>query len=215
MGWDDFGQLGDDANTITSSPQTNLPEQIIASGVAAIAVGFDYSLLLKSDGSLWGMGDNYSGSLGDGTIETTPNVPTPSLLTNQVSAIASGNNQSLVIKSDGSLWAVGGDGYGQLGDGFSYQIPFPATGMPEQIYPRPQPVLARDLPFGNDLQITATCGFGGNYLLLTSTNLSLPGYLWTPVYNSAVTNRGLDNFFATLTNELNLHGEAFYILKAQ
>jgi alpha-tubulin suppressor-like RCC1 family protein len=65
MGFNRFGQLGDG----TSGPtvQTNLPEEIVASGIIAIAAGADHSLFLKSDGSLWGMGHNYYGQLGDGT----------------------------------------------------------------------------------------------------------------------------------------------------
>ncbi len=46
---------------------TNRPEQIVASGVTAIAAGDDHSLFLKSDGSLWAMGYNDFGELGDGT----------------------------------------------------------------------------------------------------------------------------------------------------
>jgi hypothetical protein len=40
------------------------------------------------------MADNYSSFLGDGTAETTPNAPMPSLLTNQVTAITSGQSGS-------------------------------------------------------------------------------------------------------------------------
>ncbi len=43
------------------------PKQIVASGVTAIAGGTRHSLFLKSDGSLWAMGDNEYGQLGDGT----------------------------------------------------------------------------------------------------------------------------------------------------
>lgn len=215
MGEDNIGQLGDNQNIITSSPKTNRPEQIVTGGVTAIAVGYDYSLFLKSDGSVWGMGDNYAGPLGNGAVETTPNVPVPSLLTNGVTAIACGNNQSLFIKSDGSLWAVGGDGFGQLGDGFSVNVPFPATGTPEQIFPRPQPVMDSDLATGSNVQINATCGFGGNYRLLSSTNIALALSQWTPISTYAVTNRGPDNFSVTLTNALNLYGQNFYILQSQ
>ena len=35
------------------------------------AAGYDHSLFLKSDGSLWGMGCNYYGQLGDGTYNRT------------------------------------------------------------------------------------------------------------------------------------------------
>src|ERR1035437_1137260 len=57
MGWNPYGQLGDGTNN-----NTNRPEQIVSSGVTAIAV-FNYSLFLKSDGSLWAMGNNGGGRL--------------------------------------------------------------------------------------------------------------------------------------------------------
>ena len=56
------GALGDGkTNSIKS------PKQIVASGVTAIAAGWWHSLFLKSDGSLWAMGENDYGQLGDGT----------------------------------------------------------------------------------------------------------------------------------------------------
>ncbi len=53
MGYNPFGQLGD--GTLNN---TNRPEQIVASGVTAIAAGSGHSLFLKSNGSLWAMGEN-------------------------------------------------------------------------------------------------------------------------------------------------------------
>ena len=43
----------------------------MASNVTAIAAGDYHSLFLKSDGSLWAMGWNDYGQLGDGTINNT------------------------------------------------------------------------------------------------------------------------------------------------
>ena len=62
--YNDDGQLGDGTYN-----NTNRPEQIVASNVTAIAAGGYHSLFLKSDGSLWAMGDNQYGQLGDGTYE--------------------------------------------------------------------------------------------------------------------------------------------------
>ncbi|MBY9078904.1 RCC1 domain-containing protein, partial [Paenibacillus sp. CGMCC 1.18879] len=87
------------------------------SGVTAIAAGSSHSLALKSDGSVWAWGYGISGQLGDGslTVRTTP--VAVSGLTSEVTAIAGGNNHSLALKSDGSVWAWGYNGSGQLGDG--------------------------------------------------------------------------------------------------
>ena len=148
MGWSGHGQLGDGTigdpiNPEYSTPEyvyTNQPEQIVASGVIAIAAGGYHSLFIKSDGSLWGMGYNGYGQLGNGIPSDGINQP-EQIVTSGVTVIAAGWDHSLFLKSDGSLWAMGGNYVGQLGDGFGdYEFPYP-----EQIFPAPQPVLGKPI----------------------------------------------------------------------
>jgi hypothetical protein len=47
--------------------------EIQAGGVTAIAAGYYHSLFIRSDGSLWGMGENTAGQLGDGSYNSTNN----------------------------------------------------------------------------------------------------------------------------------------------
>jgi alpha-tubulin suppressor-like RCC1 family protein len=129
MGNNGNGQLGDGI-TDNGNYNTNRPEQIAATNVTAIAAGFYHSLFLKSDGSLWDMGDNFYGELGDSTFNNT-NRPEQILATN-VTAIAAGDFHSLFLKGDGSLWAMGNNGNGQLGDGTTDNGNF-CTNRPEQI----------------------------------------------------------------------------------
>ena len=126
MGYNEDGELGDGSNTTT-----NQPEQIVASGVAAIAAGSEHSLFLKTDGSLWGMGFNADGQLGDGTRDNS-NQP-ELLVASDVTAIAAGSYQSFFIKSDGSLWAMGDNFFGQLGNGTFLTAPPYGIIHPEQI----------------------------------------------------------------------------------
>ena len=95
----------------------------------------NHSLFLKSDGSLWAMGHNLYGQLGDGTYPTD-NSPDSLYGTNRpeqivasnVTVIAVGADFSLFVKSDGSLWAMGRNNFGQLGNGTLNN-----TNQPEQI----------------------------------------------------------------------------------
>ena len=109
--------------------------QAVTSGaqpVTNVAVGEFHSLFIKSDGSLWGMGNNEIGQLGDGTYGSPPyfgiNRP-EQILASNVKATAAGFFHSLFVRSDGSLWAMGANSYGQLGDG-TYNT---STNLPEQI----------------------------------------------------------------------------------
>ena len=131
MGSDSLGYLGD--GVTNGFYFTNRPEQIVASNVMAISAGLsDHNLFLKSDGSLWAMGNNQYGQLGDGTYSTNDfyygtNRP-EQIVASNVTAIAGGFSHSLFLKNDGSLWAMGLNNDGQLGDGT-----FNITNRPEQI----------------------------------------------------------------------------------
>ncbi len=121
------GQLGDGLS-ITAINAAQGPAQVVGlnrngilGSVKAIATGGSHSLALLNDGSVvaWGY-DNY-GQLGDNSIVSS-SVPVQvvdgaNLKLSGVIAIAAGLDHSLALKSDGTLWAWGYNGYGQLGLG--------------------------------------------------------------------------------------------------
>ena len=92
------------------------------SGLTAIAGGDYHSLALRSDGTVWTWGENVYGELGNDTLSGSE-TPVQVLgsggsgyLTGVV-AIAGIGFHSLALRSDGTVWAWGDNGYGQLGDG--------------------------------------------------------------------------------------------------
>ncbi|MDQ0059920.1 RCC1 domain-containing protein [Paenibacillus harenae] len=85
----------------------------------AISEGSQHHLALKSDGTVWAWGKNYSGQLGDGTSSDdyyTRNIDQVKGL-DSVTAISAGAAHNLAINSDGTVWAWGENLFGQLGDG--------------------------------------------------------------------------------------------------
>ncbi len=119
-------------------------------------------------------------------------------------------HHSLYLKSDGSLWAMGYNNFGELGDGFPSNY-----SLPEQICPSQQPVLSSTLSSQPNLQFNATCGFGGKFYLLGSADMTLPLNQWSPLRTNSVTARGTNNYSVTLTNAFNPGGQQFYILQSQ
>ena len=87
-------------------------------------VGGDFSLAIKTDGTLWGWGDNRYGELGINTVSTLyySNPIQVGALTNWKQASVGGVSTltgyfSAAVKTDGTLWSWGSNIIGQLGNG--------------------------------------------------------------------------------------------------
>lgn len=117
--------LGNGIADTTGCYCQTLPVQVSGlEGITAIAAGFEHTLALGSDSTVWAWGVNSKGQCGDGTLE---NRSTPVLVNTinnicclqDVIAIAAphAGNHSLALKSDGTLRAWGSNDQGQLGNG--------------------------------------------------------------------------------------------------
>jgi alpha-tubulin suppressor-like RCC1 family protein len=158
------------------------PQQIVSNGVIAIACGWDHTLFLKSDASLWATGNNSYGQLGDGFGSTSlapeqivplpqPVFAVPGLTaqnTNEaVKSISAGVSYSLFVKSGGTLWGMGANSSGQLGNGtFSNVL------SPEQIDDGVTAVAANCSSVG-----------GGIVLLYHTLLVKTNGSLWAMGWN--------------------------------
>jgi alpha-tubulin suppressor-like RCC1 family protein len=101
-GWNDSGQLGTPG----------------AGSWMSVACGYVFTVALKADGSLWSWGGNSAGQLGIGSYDFQPHYqPVQVGLDANWAAVACGDGHTLALKANGSLWAWGRNGYGQLGNG--------------------------------------------------------------------------------------------------
>lgn len=86
-----------------------------------IAAGDYHSAAVNGAGQLWTWGLNNVGQLGDGGTSAQRAVPTLISSITGAKAVAAGDYHTLVLKTDGTLWAFGHNAYGQLGDGSTTQ----------------------------------------------------------------------------------------------
>ena len=109
------GQIGDGNITTRSSPTQVVIYAENWSSSGKNCNGYQNGAI-KKDGTLWTWGLNNYGQLGDNTVthRSSP-VQTVAGGTNW-SQVEFGSNQSAGIKTDGTLWTWGYNGYGQLGD---------------------------------------------------------------------------------------------------
>ncbi|MCL2504527.1 MAG: hypothetical protein FWE94_08090, partial [Coriobacteriia bacterium] len=160
-GYNGSGQLG---NGSTVDAETPVRAGDAADKWQAVSAGMNHSLAIRRDGSLWAWGYNNFGQLGIGMIgsSTSTDTPVPARgATGGWKAVSAGDVHSLGIRSDGSLWAWGGNGDGRLGIGSTV-----STGTPA--------------PIGSAADKWQAVGAGGGHSLGIKRN----GTLWAWGLNS-------------------------------
>ena len=120
-GDNEYGQLGYTANNNANpdlTPMSNMPE---GKKAINIACGYSHSIVLFSDGTVYGCGRNIYGQLGTTTNNKTnkanPNLTPMSNMPRDKKAIniACGNVHSIVLFDYGTVYGCGYNYYGQLG----------------------------------------------------------------------------------------------------
>jgi alpha-tubulin suppressor-like RCC1 family protein len=82
-----------------------------------VAGGWEHTVALKNDGSLWAWGRHSFGQVGLANITNFYGTPTHIGTKGNWTQVCAYNFGSLALRKDGSLWAWGYNNYGQLGDG--------------------------------------------------------------------------------------------------
>lgn len=126
-GENQYGQLGD--GTVHARLD---PTCVAITGVISVATGSNHSVAVRSDQTVWTWGDDGQGQLGNGaSINTSRSVPIMVPGLTGVIAVAAGQYHTLALKNDGTVWAWGFNGAGQLGDGSTTtrQSPVQVSGL--------------------------------------------------------------------------------------
>jgi alpha-tubulin suppressor-like RCC1 family protein len=126
------GDLGDGSERSSTTPVK--VAGLDGSLVTELVASFANSGALLSNGEYFDWGYDGHGQLGDGQFQVSSDVPVRVKLPDAVTQVAQGgsiwdNGQTLVMLSNGSLWAWGTNLNGQLGDGTTV-----SQASPVQIY---------------------------------------------------------------------------------
>lgn len=117
-----YGALGDGTERDRSSPVKVLGLPVIRK----ISAGSDNSVAIATDGTVWTWGTNHSGELGINNKDiyySVKAIKVPTLTS--ITEVAVGESFMLGLKSDGTVWAWGENGSGQLGLGDKTQRDIP------------------------------------------------------------------------------------------
>jgi alpha-tubulin suppressor-like RCC1 family protein len=121
-GYDGLGELGNGSSDENAHSTPTKVRNI--STAVAIGAGVDHALAVLVDGTVTAWGDNQTSELGATTTSTCgaysspcSKVPVRVAGLAGVRAVAGGAGYSLAVKSDGTAWGWGNNGYGELGNG--------------------------------------------------------------------------------------------------
>jgi len=127
-GYNNYGQLGNNTTTSSTTPVTVTG---LGGTVIAVAAGGNHTAALLADGTLKAWGYNNYGQLGNGTNSSSATPVAVSSLGGLVTAIAAGGSHTMALLADGTLKCWGYNNAGQLGNGTttSSSSPVVVTGL--------------------------------------------------------------------------------------
>ncbi len=106
-GGNPFGNLGNGTSTGTSTFIQ------IMTDVASVSPTYAFTLVVKTNGDLYGMGNNQNYQLG---LPNLVNYLTPTFITSQVKQASAGyTGYSAILKTDGTVWSTGRNANGEFG----------------------------------------------------------------------------------------------------
>ncbi|MCI2254829.1 Ig-like domain-containing protein [Domibacillus sp. PGB-M46] len=159
------------------------------------AAGYEHSVFLKNDGTVWTWGKNDVGQLGDGT-NNNRFLPGQVAGLSDIIAVDAGFNFNVALRQDGTVWAWGSNSSGQLGNGTNVHsaVPVQVQGIQDAVS------IAAGSSTAYAILIDGTVlswGWGGNGLLGNGQE----GSSTTPVQVT-----GLDKVIS-IDSSLNVFGE--------
>ena len=206
-GYNADGELGDGGTAKSNVPvKVKLPagKKVTAiaaggslTGVGVIVAGPAHSVAVTSTGSVFAWGHNADGELGDGgTANSAVPVKVKLPAGTKVTGVAAGELHTLAVTSSGTVFAWGGNNFGQLGDGSYAVSDVPVKVYPPGLAPRlmatptlAQPALATSVP---STQSTVFAGYNfPNYIAVpgaVSASIVVPklNCKGTPAAGSAI-----------------------------
>lgn len=108
------GQLGDDTTTQRLTP---VDVSGLTSGVSIVSAGDDHTCAVTTSGGAKCWGDNYWGTIGDGTLNDRTTPVGVSGLTSGVVTIEAGETHTCAVTASGGAMCWGSNIRGELGDG--------------------------------------------------------------------------------------------------
>ena len=176
-GDNEFYQLGKTSNKYDNLVFTNVNT---ITNIKKIYSNGSSTIVLKNDGTLWGIGVGTSGELGLGTTGNKSSWTQITTNVGNINRIFCGSRSMFMIKNDGTLWACGADDGGKLGLGLN----------------------SGDVKSFQKVQITGNIGnaldikdisFGGNHTVILKNDGTVWGAGWDTGGELGLSNDNLGN----------------------
>lgn len=114
----------------TGLPTVDRPQRVLVDPgvrIAQISTNYLHTLMLTSEGTVWGFGPSPHGALGDFSRAGYLRV----LGLTRITAVAAGHSHSMALRDDGKVLVWGRDNFGQTSIGADGAVPIEMAGLPK------------------------------------------------------------------------------------